>query len=131
MTKPANLFHFGELLVSPGELSDRLSILQIKRERILDENSGKFIQEEICKMSLALELIMNQFHHGIYDEWEPLMEKLTRLNEKQWDLEDRVRTESSWEAARAARENNTERVAIKNEICVLFGYPIEVKSYRG
>lgn len=127
---PCDPWHYGVLYISPGDLTDKLVILQIKREKIEDAESGYFVQDEICRTSALLDIILNHFSEDIYNTFEKLQNELRSINEVQWALEDRVRTESSWEAARAARENNTIRVNKKNDINRLLGYPVEAKKYK-
>jgi len=129
MNQKVNPYHFGQLLINPGNVADELVILEIKRERIAGEHPE--IQEGICRASLLLDAIAKPFSDEVYNQLNGLMNDLQEVNEIQWDLEDRVRFEKSGEAAFAARENNSIRVGIKNKISQLFGYPIEVKSYKG
>lgn len=125
-----NPYHFGVLLISPGELTDKLTILHLKREVVEDPNQGYFIQDELCRTSMLLDIILSNFSEEVYNSYQKLQDELRAINKVQWGLEDRVRNESTGEAARAARENNNFRVQKKNEICSLLGYPIEIKKYR-
>lgn len=127
---PCDPYHYGILTISPGDLADKLVILQIKREKIENLDSGYFIQDEICRTSIILDIILNFFSQEVYDTFLKLQNELRSINLEQWALEDRVRTESSWEAAKAARECNTKRVKKKNEINELLGYPVETKQYQ-
>lgn len=132
----------GELLLDPGDLWDRITILDIKIQKLSQNPEAKKFDK---KKGSKLGIVKAQ-----YDRAKQLVDKLIRAtglmdfvtlsrlitelrdsNEKQWDLEDRVRTENSWEAAKAARDNNSDRVKIKNKINELYGFPTEVKQYAG
>ena len=115
----------GELLFSPGDVWDKYTILKVKLDH---------------KLGVGLEFLRTGELLGKIDKFSSLDDKLelaktvTELydtNKVQWELEDRVRTEQSWEAAVAARDNNTKRVQIKNKINKLYSCPVEVKSYKG
>ncbi len=119
-----------ELLISPGELWDRLTILEIKIQKIDNEDKVTIAGHEWRNISLILERI----HHHKQPEWPWLIRALDRLRRQnliQWECEDRVRSEQSWEAAQAARDSNTKRVAIKNAINKMYQYLIDVKEYAG
>ena len=127
----------GELLLSPGECWDRLVILELKVLNIKGAEKQEIAACEWCKVT---ELIQNIHSAGFipkYDNIETwrhliyLVDKLRQQNDIQWDCEDKVRTEESWEAAKAARDSNTKRVAIKNDINTLYGYAQDVKDYAG
>lgn len=119
--------------VSPGELMDRISILQIKAERITDPGKLRNIHgplKSLCE---------------IRDERVQRSELLSRLqaelkavNQTLWDIEDAIRTceaEEDFgsrfvEFARAVYRNNDRRAALKRQIDLLLGSEIiEEKSY--
>ena len=118
----------GNLLIAPGDVLDKMSILAIKLQKI---SQNKFVQDEIHRIEQLYTniLAVNPEYKKIVPEVNELAAQLLETNFDQWLLEDRVRTENSWEAAQAARDNNTKRVRVKNEINKLFGYPIEMKDY--
>lgn len=127
----------GELLLSPGELWDRFTILEIKALWINDYEKQEQAAREWCRVS---ELIQNMHAAGFVpktrqkENWRMLLhllDDLRKQNRTQWECEDKVRKEESWEAAKAARDSNTERVNIKNAINELYGYAIDVKEYAG
>ena len=127
---PPNPFCWGKLIVDPGNLVDTIVILKIKKDKF-GEPIHPQLQEALCNAVLLLDLILDGFPDDITDKIQGFQEALHWCNLRQWDLEDQVRNEGTGEAARAARENNSKRVKIKNEINTLFGYPTEYKSYRG
>ena len=127
----------GELLISPGECWDRLVILELKVLNIKDAKKQEVAACEWCKIT---ELIQNIHNAGFLpkhhdkEAWRfliYLVDQLRQQNDIQWDCEDKVRTEESWEAAKAARDSNTRRVAIKNDINTIYNYAQDVKDYAG
>lgn len=120
----------GQLLISPGDIVDKLVILMIKNEKIDDAEQKLRIFDEYGRTQLLWDRLQNLYEGTGLTQLINLMNVLYTINKDQWNLEDRVRTEESWEAARAARENNNKRVGIKNQINELFGYPTEIKRYK-
>lgn len=119
----------GQLLISPGDLYDKWTILVIKLVQI-DRNLEGHIVKEIARLSTLISRVCKLAPDIEGEELYLLISELYKINKDQWDLEDRIRTEESWEAARLARENNNKRVKVKNQINELFGYPTEVKRYK-
>ncbi len=120
--------------ISPGELLDKLTILRIKQVRILD--AGKLAN---VKLELALlEQTWRDCGGGARDV--ALDERaLQNVNERLWDIEDRIRDKEAKqsfdrdfiELARAVYLANDERAAIKKRINIQLGSRlIEEKSYR-
>ena len=72
--------------VSVGELLDKISILEIKIEKIKDPEKLKFIIDEnkILKKQLELNVKLN-------DEIEKLYKELKNINSKFWIIEDEKR----------------------------------------
>ena len=72
--------------VSVGELLDKISILEIKKEKIKDLDKLKFINNEylILKKQLDENITLN-------DELKKLYEELKAINTKLWDIEDNKR----------------------------------------
>jgi hypothetical protein len=77
-----------------------------------------------------MDLIMDVFTNEVWNNFTNLILELELTNEIQWELEDKVRSEKTGEAAYAARVNNSSRVEIKNKINELLGFPCEVKDYK-
>ena len=127
---PCSPFHYGMLVIDPADAADRLSILHLKREMILDPEAGFVVQDTICRLSVLLDSILDRFSEEVNNRFWELLDELTEINRVQWECEDRVRTECSWAAAQAARTQNSIRVAKKNEIAQLFDFPTEQKLYR-
>ena len=115
--------------VSIGELCDKITILQIKRERICDE-------EKQVKISRELEAIIPMYAtYGVNNE---IMTRLKTVNECLWEIEDKIREKERQHEfdnefislARSVYITNDERFAIKNEINMTYNSEInDVKSY--
>lgn len=119
--------------IAPGELVDKITILEIKRERIADPAKLDNIRRE-------LELLRGeQSRHLPADASMSAFEgRLKEVNGRIWDLEDAIREcernqafgELFLATARAIYRTNDERAAIKREINLYLGSKIvEEKSY--
>lgn len=119
--------------VSPGELLDKITILEIKAERITDEEKLRNV-----KMELAL-LTQTWGQSSVdHDAVLALRQVLKEINQALWDIEDRIRVKEAKEEfdqefvdlARSVYVQNDRRAAAKKEINVLLGSRIvEEKSY--
>ena len=119
--------------VSFGEAADRLSILQIKRERI--RNPGKLanVEAELVQVEpLLLERVPQT------TEFQRLFARLKEINGQLWDIEEDIRQHERdgnfgpefVVLARSVYRNNDDRYRVKREIDRLLGSPIqEEKSY--
>jgi len=119
--------------ISAGELLDKISILEIKLEKIKDKNS----QEEIKKEYKILKEIQNS-SIKYEDRIKNLINSIKEVNIKLWDAEDKLRIceknkdfgKSFIELAREIYFNNDKRSKIKSEINKILGSNIkEVKQY--
>ena len=105
--------------ISPGELLDKISILEIKMEKVKDKNS----QEEIRKEYKILKEIQNS-SINLKDELKILFESVKKINTLLWDIEDKLRIYEKdknfgndfIELARGVYLNNDKRAKLKNEI---------------
>jgi hypothetical protein len=124
-----------ELLVpiSPGELIDKISILEIKSQRMNDPAKLHNVRTELA-------LLTDTWKASPYSatdvsaEWAALRD----VNGKLWDVEDRLRDQEREgrfdaefvELARAVYYTNDERAAIKRRINAALGSVlVEEKSY--
>ena len=121
--------------VSPGEIVDKLTILEIKKERIKDEEKVN----NVCIELEALETIWQQTEYANIPDVLELRAELKEINEKLWDIEDQIRVKEARrefghhfvELARAVYLTNDERAMVKKEINVGLGSRIiEEKSYE-
>jgi hypothetical protein len=119
--------------VSPGELLDKLTILEIKLDRIDDA-------EKLANVRREHELLSRVWNEAGVDDGEvsTLREQLRRVNEALWDIEDVIRDEERQqrfgerfvELARSVYFRNDERAALKKRINRALGSEIvEEKSY--
>ena len=119
--------------VSVGELLDKISILEIKKEKIKNEDNLKFINDEY----LVLKKQLNE-NIKFNDEIKKLYGELKAINEKLWDIEDNKRMceknsdfgESFIKLSRDVHFLNDDRAKIKLEINNKTGSKIkEIKQY--
>jgi hypothetical protein len=117
--------------VSVGELIDKITILEIKLDKIKNKEALKNIQNEHNKLSSIECLLRPQLGN--------FKNKMRRVNEEIWDIEDGVRDcernqtfdEDFITLARSVYFKNDERAAIKRQINELFNSEIvEEKSYK-
>ena len=124
-----------ELLVpiSPGELIDKITILEIKSQRMTDVAKLHNVRTELSLLSETWKA--SPFSAtDIGREWAGLRD----VNAKLWDIEDRIRDKERdglfdpefIELARAVYVTNDERAAIKKQINTKLGSTlVEEKSY--
>ena len=119
--------------VSIGELLDKISILEIKQERIKDEDKLKFINNEHS-------ILKDQLDKNIKseDKLKKLFESLKEINSKLWVIEDAKRQcekdknfgEKFIKLSRDVHFLNDDRAKIKLEINNHTGSSIkEIKEY--
>jgi len=117
--------------VSWGELLDKITILQIKQERLSDAAKRANVAAELAALlepaGGAMALVA-----------APLAE-LKAINEQLWEIEDRIRDKERMsvfdgefiELARAVYVTNDRRAAVKRQINEALGSAlVEEKSYR-
>ena len=119
--------------ISAGELLDKISILEIKLDKI--KNKGSLI--EINKEYTSLSETKNS-NISITKDLENLTKQLKETNTKLWSIEDEKRMceknkdfgKKFIELARSVYLNNDKRAKIKSEINKLLGSNIkEIKKY--
>jgi len=119
--------------ISPGELLDKISILEIKSERIGDAYKRANVERE-------LDLLTGLWHAEAAETTDitALRARLKSLNETLWEVEDAIREcerngefgERFVELARSIYRTNDQRAATKRAINELLGSTIlEEKSY--
>lgn len=120
--------------ISPGELLDKLSILEIKSTRITDAAKQKNVTHEYALLSQTVE--DNLPKSATLDA---LYAQLKEVNCALWDIEDNIRecerqsdfTQSFIDLARAVYITNDKRAALKKDINVYLGSRlVEEKSYN-
>jgi len=119
--------------VSVGELLDKISILEIKKEKIKDDGKLKFINDEHSILKDELEQNIKPD-----DKLNELFQSLKEINSKLWIIEDDKRlyeknkdfTENFIKLSRDVHFLNDERAKIKLEINNHTGSKIkEIKEY--
>ena len=118
--------------VSVGEIIDKLSILQVKKNKISDETKLEFVNKEFKILHDLSSVYLNNI------EIKSLYYQLVEINSSLWDIEDNLRViekEKRFEGefislARKVYFTNDERFRLKNEINLLtFSEIREVKDY--
>ena len=119
--------------VSPGELIDKISILEIKLERIDDAKKLKNVKSEWETLTAARDAAVEPS-----EELGRLSAELKQVNERLWEIEDHIREcerdkdfgDKFIELARGVYVNNDQRSRLKRDINKLLGSSlIEEKSY--
>ena len=116
-----------------GELIDKITILEIKVERLTSEQAKANAAKELGLLrEIAGPVLAGR-------ETQALVARLKALNETLWEIEDRIRDHERSgnfdtafiELARAVYHRNDERGAVKRELNLALGSGlIEEKSYK-
>jgi hypothetical protein len=118
--------------VSWGELLDKVTILEIKAERLSSADARNHVQQELALLAAAAESALRN------PAIPAVKMKLKQVNETLWNIEDDIRAceaQQSFDAefvrlARAVYRRNDERGQLKAEINRLLGSHInEEKQY--
>jgi len=119
--------------VSAGELLDKISILEIKLDKITDKENLQEINKEYKSLNDT-----KKSHLEITPDIQNLINQLKDVNIKLWSIEDEKRiceknkdfSKKFIELARNVYINNDKRAKIKSELNKLLGSNIkEVKKY--
>lgn len=119
--------------IAPGELLDKLTILQIKIERISDVAKVSNVKVEFDALSKVAAANVPET-----DEINGLQSQLLEVNKQLWDIEDDIRDcerakdfgQKFVELARAVYVTNDQRADLKKQINIALGSAlIEEKSY--
>jgi hypothetical protein len=120
--------------ISAGELFDKISILDIKKNKIKDKNKRNIILKELSSLKETASKNIEKSKLII-----KLYKKLKSINLKLWKIEDDIRDcerKNNFDSkfiklARAVYFTNDERSRVKNKINSLTKSNIsEVKSYK-
>ncbi|MCF6262093.1 MAG: DUF6165 family protein [Xanthomonadales bacterium] len=120
--------------VSPGEMLDKITILEIKSERIGDP-------EKVANVRHELDLLTTVWRKAVTDDSTvgALKARMKSINEELWVIEDDIRDQEKAkdfglrfvELARAVYVTNDQRAAAKKELNLYLGSDIvEEKSYQ-
>jgi hypothetical protein len=117
---------------SVGELIDKISILQIKKNKIKDESKLKKVEKELTQLTHYAHSYLSM------DAIDTLYKDLVGINGQLWNVEDELRILEKQQSfgdrfvslARSVYHLNDERFNVKNKINVLTDSDIqEVKQY--
>ena len=124
--------------ISYGELLDKISILEIKKERINDSEKLKFINDDLNLLKIQMHKVTKSKNFKNRDKIHKLYLSLKEINAKLWVVEDDKRIceknsdfgEKFIKLSRNVHFFNDERSKIKLEINNLMDSKIkEVKQY--
>ena len=119
--------------VSVGEVFDKITILQIKKDKIKDRNKLININKELNEIETVVE------EHKNDKEILSFIKTLKNINLKLWEIEDKIRAKESLkdfdedfiQLARSVYRVNDKRAEIKKEINLKTNSNlIEEKSYN-
>jgi hypothetical protein len=131
MTIPAGTIP--EIPTSWGELIDKITILEIKVERLESESAQANAAKELGLLKEIAGPVLAR------SETAALVAQLKALNQALWEIEDRIRDHersATFDAtfidlARSVYKRNDERGAVKRELNLALGSGlIEEKSYK-
>ena len=120
--------------ISIGEFFDKITILEIKKERISNEDKLVNINKELDDLNALL--IEQSFSR---DDAAQEVSELKAINEALWEIEDDIREQESQktfgdrfiELARAVYITNDKRSEVKRDINLKLGSDfVEEKSYE-
>jgi len=120
--------------VSPGEVLDKITILEIKSERMDDP-------EKVANVRVELALLKETWNQAVAEDdvIRKLHDQLKEINEALWEIEDDIRDkervkefdERFIELARAVYFTNDRRSKVKKDLNIHLGSEIvEEKSYQ-
>jgi len=121
--------------IAPGELLDKLTILQLKLDNIADPAKTKNVAVELDALQKVADETLPK--SGALDA---LVAQLRQINSDLWEIEDNIREMEAAKdfgagfiaLARSVYITNDERAAVKKQINLLLGSDlVEEKSYKG
>lgn len=124
--------------VSPGELLDKLTILEIKKERIVDPDKRVNVIHELEVLSALWAKASPGPEQAAALGLDAMRAELKAINESLWTIEDDIRVCESnkdfgsafIELARAVYQTNDRRAAVKKQVNLALGSDlVEEKSY--
>lgn len=120
--------------VAPGELIDKITILEIKAERITDPKDNQHVRTELAVLAAARDRDLPSS-----PQLDGLTAELKAVNAALWDIEDQIRKCDDAgdfgprfiDLARSVYRSNDRRAELKRAINELLGAKfLEVKSYQ-
>jgi hypothetical protein len=119
--------------ISPGELLDKITILEIKMAQMQDENKLKNVHTELSLLNEVAEKLLSS------KKISDLKQELKFVNQELWKIEDDIRDHEKGkdfndqfiELARSVYIKNDRRAELKKTINIELGSTlIEEKSYQ-
>ena len=120
--------------VSFGEVLDKITILEIKSERIQDPEKVKNVRKELDELNRVWNRVVE--NRDLVSEQR---KQLKAINETLWEIEDDIREQEADQdfgerfiaLARAVYVTNDKRAAVKKQINLALGSSfVEEKSYQ-
>lgn len=120
--------------VSFGEVLDKITILEIKSERITDPQKVNNVRKELAELSRVWDQVVEN-----QDLIATERQALKTINEQLWEIEDDIRDREAAQdfgerfiaLARAVYVTNDQRAAVKKQINLALGSSfVEEKSYQ-
>jgi hypothetical protein len=120
--------------ISTGELMDKLSILEIKMQKIEDPKKSANVEKELKELNKHFQDLLDQYGELIKNHYL----ELSKINKILWGIEDNIRKKESAEEfdsefvelARSVYITNDKRAKVKKLINLLTNSElIEEKSY--
>ena len=133
-TNSPDLFPTPHVPVAWGEVIDKITILEIKADKLTDAVALANVKKELSLLVSAAALPLSRIDSLIY-----LKERLRSVNLSLWKIEDDIREKERKqefdscfiELARSVYHRNDDRAKIKKEISFLLGSEIvEEKNYK-
>ena len=118
--------------ISWGELFDKITILQIKSEKILSPDSLKNVDKELKELRLIFDKAFAENLLAL-----EFTEKLRQINFELWNIEDQIREKERKKAfdnefiqlARSVYMKNDQRSVMKGKINKAFGSDLVEQKY--
>jgi hypothetical protein len=119
--------------ISWGELIDKVTILEIKVQRLNSRTASENVRCELASLDSIANLIFSE-----RPDLQPLKQQLKLVNQTLWDLEDKIRAKEAArsfdqqfiELARSVYINNDKRGELKRQINALLDSElVEEKQY--
>ncbi len=126
-----------KIFVSPGELVDKITILEIKASRIKDSVKIPAVLRELGSLLKVYSAVIKS-HGAKKTQINKLKLQLAATNKKLWKIEDNIRKHEAEKKfnsdfiklSRAVYLNNDKRAELKNKINIILGSDIkEIKEY--
>ena len=123
-----------EIKISTGELMDKLSILEIKMQKIEDPKKSANVEKELKELNKHFQDLLDQYGEPIKNHYL----ELYKINKILWDVEDNIRKKEAAgefdskfvELARSVYITNDQRAKVKKSINLFTNSElIEEKSY--